>query len=302
MSLKNQATKKRIIDPAQAANEAILAERQKRIEANRKPVPDLGLGLEETPVSTAAEFLADEFDKKAFGAPAETVRRLVYGPDPLFDQCPGLRSMIEKTGLHDYAAATTRAIREKGAMAVADGVLRQGLQKAISKFGVDKVAEAFAERILKIPCREVEYEMDRDVDVEVAGSRVLNDAVDRYGRPGMSYKFLSQRCCDVLGLRGYQIVKDEKGDPVKVGTLMLGEIPQGIAERRRAYYEKQSTDAIAQEVEKYQDEAERLAHNSGHRGVGPLRASDIITANATENEGFLGQSRPAGFSIEEVTT
>lgn len=295
------ASKKRVnLDPAQVANQAILADREARIEANRKPIPDLGLVIPESNADTAAEFLADEFDKRTFGAPAETIQKVVYGPDPLLDQSPAMKETIEKIGLQDYAEATRRAILSKGAMALADGVLRQGLARAIAKFGAEKVADAFADRILKIPVRTVEYELDRDVDVEIAGSRVLDDAVTKYRRPGMSYKFLSPRCIDVLGLRGYQLVKDPAGDVVKVGTLMLGEIPELTAQRRRAYYEEQSNSAIATEVARYTDEAERLAHKSGHRGVGPLRADEVITANATETEEYLGASRPAGFSIEGI--
>lgn len=295
------ATKKRVFDPAQAANEQVLAAREERIASKLREIPDLGLNLASDKPESAAEFLADEWDKKTFGTPAETIKKIVYGPDPLFDQCPAMKATIEKIGLHDYAEATARAILEKGALAVADGVLRTGLGKAISRFGAESVANAFRDRILKIPMREVEYELDRDIDVEIVGSKVLDDCVARYGRRGMSYKFLSQRCCDVLGTRGYQIVKDERGDPVKVGTLMLGEISRVIAERRRDYYARQSAEAIATEVEKYQDEAARLAHNSGHRGVGPLGPGELITANASETEGLLGATRPAGFSIEEVS-
>jgi hypothetical protein len=295
------ATKKKTFDPAQAANEKVLAEREARIEAKRRPLPDLGLEIAQNEPASAAEFLADAFDKRTFGPPAETISKVVYGPDPLLDQCPGMKAAIEKIGLHDYAEATRRAILNKGAMAVGDGVLRQGLHAAISKFGAEKVADAFADRILKIPCRTIEYELDRDVDIEIAGGRVLDETVARYKEPGMSYKFLSDRVTNVLGTRGYETVKDARGDVVKVGTLMLAKIPQMLAEKRRAYYERQSQEAIQGEVEKFEEEAERLAHQSGHRGVGPLKANEVMTANATESEDYLGQSRPAGFSIEEVS-
>lgn len=286
-------------DPAQTANRQVLADRQARLDAQRKPVTDLGLNLPEQEISTAAEFLADEFDRKTFGEAAPTIKRLVYGPDPLFDGSPGTKAAIEKIGLHDYAEVAYRQILKDGAMGVADNVLRRGLTAAISKFGVEKVAEAFRERILAIPCREVEYEVDRDADVEIAGSRVLSDAVERYGRPGKAYKFLSPRCMDILGLRGYEIVKDEKGDPVKVGTLHLGEISELVAQKRRAHYAQLANEAIDNEVEKYAEEAERLAHQSRHSGVGPLRTDEIMLANASESQGFLGQSRPAGFTLED---
>lgn len=294
------ATRRKVHDPAQLNNEQVLRDRQARIEEKRVPVPDLGMALPESNPASAAEFLRDEFDRKTFGDDLPTTRRIVYGPDPLFDSCPGMRAAIEKIGIHDYADATYQAVLSKGPLAVADNVLRSGLAAAISKFGVEQVAIAFRDRLLKIPCREIEYQVERDLDVQIAGDRVFDETVARYGHPGMAVKFLSQRCNDVLGLRGYQIVKDEHGDPVKVGTLIMGEIPQLIAVKRRAYYAKLAQDSIDEEVEKYAAEAERFAHQSGHAGVGPLAPNEVFTAAATErDESLLGQSRPARFTREE---
>jgi hypothetical protein len=291
------------IDPAQANNEQVLRDRAQRIEAAKKPIPDLGLNIPEPAPANAAEFLADEWDRKTFGDAAETTRKLVYGPDPLFDSCPGMKASIEKIGLHDYADATAGAILKNGEMAVADAILQTGLAKAISKFGVEKVAQAFRERILKIPCREIEYEVDRDMDYEIVGSKVLDEAVERYGRPGMAYKFLADRVMGVLGMRGYQIVKDEKGEPVRIGnTLFMGEIPLRIAEGRRRKNAELAREAIEAEVEKYQDEAERLAAQTRRAGVGPLLRDELMTANASEFESSVGQTRPAGFTYEQELT
>lgn len=285
------------VDPAEAANQNVLAGIAERAEAARVPIPDLGLGLQEKQAANASEFV-DAWDKSTFGEVGPTITRTVYGPDPLFDSCPGMRAAIERVGLHDYAMATAGAILKNGPMAVADSLLRKGLATAISKFGVESVAEAFRDRILRIPCRQVEYEVERDLDVQIAGDRVLSDAVARYGRPGMAYKFLSPRCMDVLGMRGYELVVKENGDPVKVGTLHLGEIRQDIAEQRRAYYTKLANDSIDQEVEKYADEAERLARQSGHARVGPLSNDEIVSAFASEDEENLGHQRPAAFTLE----
>ncbi len=290
-------------DPAELNNKRVLAERAERIEERRQPIPDLGLNLAEEPPANAAEFLRDEWDKKTFGDAPRTFSKIVYGPDPVFDSCPGLRATIEKVGLHDYAEAAAQAILSKGELAVVDNVLRRGLAGAINNFGVEQVAQAFRDRILRIPCRTVEYEVDRDTDYEIAGSRVLDDAVERYGRPNMAYKFMSVRCMDVLGRRGYEIVKDEKGEPVKVGTLILGEIPRAIADRRREHYRKLAQEQIESEVEKYDDEARRIAHNSGYaqRGVGPLETGTEFTAGATErDESLLGQTRTVGFRTEDT--
>lgn len=293
--------KPRQIDPADASNRQVLREREKRLEAARKPIPDLGLNLKAPEPENAAEFLADEWDRKTFGDAPVTTKRISYGPDPLFDGNPKLKAQIEKYGLHDYAEATAKAIILHGATALPDAVLQAGLAKAISKFGVEKVAAAFADRIMRIPCREVEYEVDRDTDYSIVGSRVLDDAVARYGRPGMAFKFLSERCLTVLGMRGYSIVKDENGDPVKIGTLLMGEISERIAIRRREHYANEAAVAVENEVSKYEEEAERLASLAGQvgRGSGPLGRGELVTGNASETQDFVGQTRAAGFQFEE---
>lgn len=287
------------LDPAQLNNEQVLRQREERIEAARQAIPDLDLRIPEAAPASAAEFLRDEWDRKTFGDAPETISRIVYGPDPLFDGSSLLKAGIEKVGLHDYADATAGLILKVGEMALPDPLLRAGFKRAISQFGVEKVAEAFRDRILRIPCRTVEYEVDHG-DFEVEGSKVLDEAVARYGRPGMAYKFLSDRCCGVLGKRGYEIVKDEKGDPVRIGqSLMMGEIPLRVAERRRQRQHELATEAVENEVQKYQEEAERLAIASKMAGVRPLLRDELMTANASETEGSVGQQRSAGFSIEK---
>ncbi len=47
----------------------------------------------------------------------------------------------------------------------------------------------------------------------------------KYGSAGnASPKFMSDACISQLSMRGYQVVRDERGDPVKVGTLIMTEI------------------------------------------------------------------------------
>ena len=292
-------SRKAPLDPAQLNNDQVLRDREERIEAARRAIPDLNLNIPEPEPADAADFLREEWDRKTFGDAPETTRRIVYGPDPLFDGCPAMKAAIEKIGLRDYADATAGAILAKGEMAFADNLLRAGVRKAISKFGVEKVAEAFRNRVLEIPCREVEYEVDRAADYEVVGSKVLDEAVARYGRPGMAFRFLSERCVGVLGMRGYEIVKNENGEPVKCGTLIMSEIPLRIAERRRQHQMELASEAIESEVEKFRDEAERLAHASRLSGVGPLLQDELMTATATESESSFGESRPAAFTLEK---
>lgn len=289
-------------DPAQAANARILADRQDRIDEKMKAIPDLGLDLKESPPASADEFL-DEWDKKAFGRHAETTTRWVYGPDPLIDNCPALAQAIQKEGLEAFAEATRIAILMREHEAVADPIMRRGLYGAIQKFGKEAVAESFARRILKIPAREVEYEIGDETfgDPLLLGSNALRDCVMRYGNePGMSYKFLSARCIDVLGLRGYVLVPDDKGEPAKAGTLFLAKIPTVVAEGRRRKYAAESEQRVKDAEEEYMVESERLVRSAGAHGAGsrPLQSGEIFRGNASETEALLDTNLEMGVRVE----
>jgi hypothetical protein len=274
------------VDPAREHNERILADRERRIQERQTqeamPV-NLGLDLERKPATSAAEFIRDEFDRKNFGDPVPTYTRVLYGPDPLLITCPGIKERIEAVGLEDYAAATADAILAKQERAFDDPLLRKGIRQAIKQFGVDAVAEAFKQRILRIPSKTVEVEADRGEEDEIYG-RPLEDAVRRYGNPGMAPKFLSKRCIDALGMRGYRIVIDEHGDPVRVGTLIMGEIPIQVAERRRLKAAELSNDAVREQEEAYVAAQSRFLASTGAVGVGsrPLEHGETLVGNASE--------------------
>jgi hypothetical protein len=302
------ATKKRNIprpagDPAAAANQQVLEEREQRILASMPPPVDLGLDLQEKEPQNAAEFLTDEWDRKAFGDPVATIKKTVFGPDSLVDQSAALKASLEKFGKQDYAAATAEAIMRKGAMAVPDAVLQRGLRAAIARFGKEAVAAAFYDRIMKIPVREVEIDASDVLDPMIMGSNVLRDTVDLYKRPGYAYKFLSQRCIDTLGMRGYTLVKDDRGEVVKAGTLMLGEIRQEIADARRARFAAESEQEVREIEEAYRDALARPDANFNYRGakaegIIPVGEGDSITAGATESEDYLGETRRGGVRVD----
>lgn len=293
--------KKRVVeqpDPAQAANQRVLEDRAKRIQA-QEPALDLDLQLKEAEPANAVEFLRDAFDKRNFGEPLPTVKRIIYGPDPLLKACPEMRARIEKIGLEAFAHTTAETILLREEMAVPDPLMRKQLRAAIARFGKEAVADAFRDRILRIPQREVEVEVDRGID-EMLG-RPLDEAVERYGQdPGFSYKFLSPRCLDVLGRRGYELVLDERGDVVKVGTLLMGRIPTQVAERRRLHWAEESMRQVREAEEVYTETVERQVREAGAVAAGsrPLRRDELMVANATESEEYLGESRAGGIRFE----
>ena len=132
------------------------------------------------------------------------------------------------------------------------------------------------------------------------GSNALSDCVARYGEPGKAYKFLSQRCMDVLGMRGYTLVKDERGDPVKAGTLFLGWIPQHVADARRQKFAAESEAEVAAQPEQYMEQADRFVRAAGKVAAGsrPLNPNEVVRANAAESEGMFGNDYSMGVRIE----
>jgi hypothetical protein len=293
-------------DPAEHANARILAERATRIEAKvneQTLASDLGLDLKapEPVADNAADYLNDEWDRKTFGDAIPTYSRVVYGPDPLLISCPAMKMAIEQVGLEQYANATAEAIMLHEEKAVPDPVMRKGLRGAITKFGKQSVADAFRQRILKIPSRTVEIEADRSDAMIFA--KPMEEAVMKYGTPGMAPKFLSDRCIGVLGLRGYEIVKDERGDPVKVGTLIMGQIPMRMAEARRRHFADESEEMVNSMAEQFEDRAEREI--AGRTGVSVLGRGERIRSDAAGDlesqeltSQYLGRSRDTGFTTE----
>lgn len=284
-------------DPDQATNARVLAAREKLIREKkaREAVPDLGLEIEQ-PVSQAtdpAQFLADEFDRKAFGEP-HMMQKTVYGPDSLLRSCPELYAKLEQYGLEDYAEMAAETIRTKREQAFSDPVLKQGIRGALAKFGVEPVATAFKARILKIPVRTVEIQANDEFD-EYLGDPMA-EACARYLTPGFAVLFQSDFCNSSMGSRGYRVVKNEFGEPVKVGTLVMTEIPQHIADRRRMGAAERSEEQVREIEEEYGDTVARLAE--GVTGVRALHEEDVIHANATEQQLYLGQQRPGGVTIE----
>lgn len=293
------ANKRRIppaADPAQVNNERILAQREERIiQQELAEDIDLGLNLKEAEPENAAEFLADEWDKKTFGAPAKTTTRVIYGPDPLVNNCPEFHDRLERYGQEEVASAFQEIIFKKGELGLPDPIMRKGVRRSIAKFGLEATAQAFYDRIMRIPARTVEIELDGAIDPLL--SNPMRELVARYGQPGMAVKFLSDRCMDVLGKRGYEIVKDEHGDPVKCGTLYMGLIPEAWAERRRQHWAAESQGQIADQESTFYENAAKMIRDEGVQGATPLRRGESVHADPALNDLYEGDSRATGIHV-----
>jgi hypothetical protein len=285
-------------DPAEAANKKVMAMREERIVRKEAAATlDLGLDLKEHPAESAAELLRDEFDKKAFGDAPKTTTRTIYGPDPIVANCPEFHERLERFGLEAVAAAFADLIMQKGEFAAPDAVMSRGIRQSIAKFGKEATAKAFRDRIMQIPSRVVEIELDGELDPLLTNP--MREAVAKYGSPGMSNKFLSERCMAVLGKRGYEIVKDERGDPVKIGTLIMGEIPRDWAERRLRHFAEESSSLIAEQEDAYYEAAAREIRSEGGKaaGVTALAPGDMLVANPGTNDLYTGEARETGIKL-----
>jgi hypothetical protein len=286
-------------DPAAIANARILSARHERlIKDEIETTMDLGLGLKEEAPKDAVEFIRDEFDRKAFGDPAKTTTRTVFGPDPIISNCPEFHERLERYGLESYAVATRDLILSKGAEACPDPIMRKSVRGAIHKFGKEATAAAFFDRIMRIPTRVVEIELDGALDPLLVNPMVA--LVQKYGKEQMSVKFLSAQCNDRLGLRGYEITKDENGDVVKMGTLIMGQIPTEWAERRRQHFADASVDAVKEQEEAYEDSARREIASEGGKAAGAsiLKRGDSVHGDPAVNDLYTGDTRKTGVIYE----
>ena len=74
---------------------------------------------------------------------------------------------------------------------------------------------------------------------------LMKELAEKYVAPGMAPKFLSPMQIDKRGLRGYEIVKDSTGQPVKVGRMMLGQMPEAKARARKEHFRKKGSERLA---------------------------------------------------------
>jgi hypothetical protein len=81
----------------------------------------------------------------------------------------------------------------------------------------------------------------------------MGDLEKAYVRPGFKGKFLSPRKCDKDGTRGYVMVKDENGRPVKLRDMMLAEMPIERVKARTKFYSEKTAQAVGAAKQQYLD-------------------------------------------------
>lgn len=118
----------------------------------------------------------------------------------------------------------------------------------------------------------------------------------QYEREGFALKLLSDKCCGHLGRRNYDIVKDANGEPVRCGNMVLGEIPQRLAEARRRAPIREAKAELGSIKDAQRAAVEQLKTDAKDMGLTVMEPGETLTSNA--GRGPRGQSYDMGLTIE----
>jgi hypothetical protein len=103
----------------------------------------------------------------------------------------------------------------------------------------------------------------------------MQRVIDEHGEPGFAYKFLSPDVSKRLGLRGYEVVKDKDGNPVKLADLTLAKIPERIAQARQQKDAQESEQRIKETQDQYADSVARVQRDAKDLGLRVLTPGEM---------------------------
>jgi len=88
----------------------------------------------------------------------------------------------------------------------------------------------------------------------------LKEVADAHAKPGMRPKFLSARKVKENGGTGdYEVVKDDKGDPVTVRGMVLGQMPEERAKARNRHFQQRGNRILQEMTERFKTEGGKTA-------------------------------------------
>ena len=93
--------------------------------------------------------------------------------------------------------------------------------------------------------------------------------------PGMRARFLSEGRLAKEGnyTRGFEVVRAENGDPIKLGTLVLAQMPEEKAEKRNQYFQDKGNAKVQQVYETARQQSEGAVRTARDLGL-PLPAGE----------------------------
>jgi hypothetical protein len=118
----------------------------------------------------------------------------------------------------------------------------------------------------------------------------MKELADAHVGPGMRPGFLSPRVIARQGMRGYKAVIVD-GEPVKLGDMILGEIPEEKAAGRQEHYRRIGQDRLTEMHETFQEGQEQIMRTAGRsrsakRGSEDDSGLQEVRGNAAD-EGIL---------------
>lgn len=118
----------------------------------------------------------------------------------------------------------------------------------------------------------------------------MKELVNAHVPEGFRARFLSPRLLDGrAGKRGWEIVKNDKGEPVKLANMVLGMMPEARALKRNKFYADRAAEQLQREQDSQKVEQERSARDTGG-AVGPLGSNATVT-------GRFGVGTPDGADV-----
>jgi hypothetical protein len=93
----------------------------------------------------------------------------------------------------------------------------------------------------------------------------MGELVKQHVPAGFRGKFLSPGKIGRDGMRGYETVKGENGEPVKLGNMILGKMPETKAQARNRHYQGLGQQQMAEVHEKFNEEQQKLIRGAGVR-------------------------------------
>lgn len=103
----------------------------------------------------------------------------------------------------------------------------------------------------------------------------LKEVADAHVQRGMRPKFLSPSKVDREGTRGWKPVAGKNGDPIRLGNLILAEMPEEKARARNRHYEGLGQTKLAEIQAEHEQEQARLVSDGGiRRSSAAKRLSD----------------------------
>ena len=128
------------------------------------------------------------------------------------------------------------------------------------------------------------------------GTDPMVGAINEFGKAGMAHRFLSPDRVRSKGLRNWKPVTAPNGDPVKVGNMILGEMPEAKKRQRDRYYSDLSREAVEENAAQIQDIQEKIIRDGGigRDQARALRRGEMVGSNDPDGGVEIGMSRSRG--------